>query len=131
VLDRLSLAHLRTHTISISISTSKPSPSVAHILANTSSFSVSHIFTHVLDLSTPPKRPFLRMLAEYTKDEKERSQLLELARKDQKLGTKAYDDWANDKRMSLGDLFDNFTSCCPPADHVSDKIAKIFQDAFS
>ena len=77
--------------------------------------SVEQLLTWYCDMTSIPKKSFLKVLALYCNDEEEKKKLNHLS------SMKGKEDFQREieaERPSLADLLDMFPSCNPPADHI-------------
>eukprot|EP00808_Paulinella_micropora_P031045 g83163.t1 len=93
-------------------STSSSSSGLAHII---SPCTARDTFTFGLDISTPPRKAFLRMLAHYCRDPADKKSLYHLAAP---AGDAEYQRDVVNEKLSLLDLLERFPSCHPPLDHL-------------
>eukprot|EP01083_Nonionella_stella_P268202 906510_1 len=96
-----------------------PSPARAH--------SFRDALLHCYDISAPPRKAFLRMLAEYCADSKERTELYLLASPS---GRKNYSKLCV-SRPSLVSILRRFPSCQPPLDHLFDLLPPLKPRVYS
>ena len=89
---------------------------LSHILTPCS---VSDIFLYCVDVATPPKKTFLRMLAEFCHEESDKAQLYHLASHG---GKKSYDALIGERGYALLDLLTRFPSCRPPLAYLLDHL---------
>ncbi|CAM9755713.1 unnamed protein product [Chrysoparadoxa australica] len=67
--------------------------------------------TYHLDITTPPRKPMLRSLAECCKEKSEKQQLLYLATR--KMGNKEYASFVADQGLTIAEILAAFPSCRP------------------
>lgn len=63
-----------------------------------------------MDITIPPSRQFLTFLSGYCEDIKHKERMMVLATE-----SAAYEDWRHNKLPHLLEVFDEFSSCKPPA----------------
>eukprot|EP00300_Choanocystis_sp_HF-7_P001767 c11417_g1_i2.p1 GENE.c11417_g1_i2~~c11417_g1_i2.p1 ORF type:complete len:434 (+),score=88.04 c11417_g1_i2:914-2215(+) len=85
--------------------------------ANRSQRTLFEILSRVCDVTSPPRRPLLRVLAEFAKEKSDRIALLKLSAKTPQEGTQQYDLWAAN-RWELADVLDQYPSVQIPLEYL-------------
>ncbi|CAG7834783.1 unnamed protein product [Allacma fusca] len=97
----------------------------AHVPTETS---IRNLFTYVCDIRMPPKKAFLRLLAESCSDESEKITLLELSSKQ---GAALYTEKILNSGVSLLDLLLQFPSCKPKPAALIELLPRLQPRAYS
>lgn len=90
--------------------------------------SVQSAFMHGVDLTSPPKKSLLRVLAEYCTDEKEKAKLMYLCSKE---GRKEYMDTIVKTHRAFCDIVFENMSCKPPLDVLLDALPPLAPRMYS
>ncbi|ODN06116.1 Methionine synthase reductase [Orchesella cincta] len=85
-------------------------------------------FLYYFDIRSCPKKIFLRLLAEYTSEENEKSKLLELCSRQ---GSTAFEETIRFASLSLLDLLLTFPSCMPPVEALLEHLPRLIPRAYS
>jgi nitric-oxide synthase len=72
--------------------------------------SLRTLLSRFLDITSPPSRQFLTFLATNCEDLKDKERMIVLIS-----DSAAYEDWRHNKLPHLLEVFEEFTSCRPPA----------------
>jgi len=86
------------------------------------------LFEEVLDIRSLPKKGFLRLLAEYCSDEREKRRLLELSSKQ---GSKDYDLFVRQPGLSIVDILLAFPSAAPPLQRLIENMPRLQARSYS
>lgn len=98
-----------TCILSIDENTKKPNARIPqHLLVKSS---VYHLLSTCIDIRSTPKKNFLRVLAEYTSDVKQKRRLLELSSKQ---GADHFNKYIREPSITILDILRAFSSCHPP-----------------
>ncbi|XP_076064807.1 methionine synthase reductase-like [Oratosquilla oratoria] len=112
--------------LAISPSTKKKAAAIpSHIPAEAS---LRAAFTYCLDIRAVPKKPFIRVLVEYTSDEQQKRRLKELVSKE---GMQEYGKCIRDAMVSFLDLLLLFPSCKPPVTAVLEHLPRLLPRPYS
>jgi len=90
--------------------------------------SLETMFKHHLDIRAVPKKPLLRCLVEYTKEEEDISRLSLLCSKE---GGQEYMSRVRDSQMTLLELLDLFPSCVPPVTVLLEQLPRLIPRPYS
>ena len=90
--------------------------------------SIRFAFLHGVDLTTPPKKSLLRVLAEYCTDPSEKKQLLHLCSRD---GRQDYMNTIVKAHKAFCDILVENTSCKPPLDALLDALPPLAPRMYS
>ncbi|XP_033729185.1 methionine synthase reductase-like [Pecten maximus] len=122
ILHRLDLVDKADRVCQFSIipNTKKKNPTIPQYYPPVSS--LRYILTTCVDLREPPKKAFIRTLAEYTSEEQERRRLQELCSKQ---GSSDYSHFIREAGVGLLDLLMTFTSCNPPVERLLEQLPRL------
>ncbi|CAH1772724.1 unnamed protein product [Owenia fusiformis] len=81
-----------------------------------------HSLTTCFDIRAVPKKAFIRVLAEYTKDHGEKRRLQELCSKQ---GAKDYTEFIREQNISVLDILLAFPSCLPPIERFLEQLTRL------
>ncbi|CAL8147580.1 unnamed protein product [Orchesella dallaii] len=85
-------------------------------------------FLYYFDIRSCPKKTFIRLLAEHTSEENEKSKLLELCSRQ---GSSAFEETIRFASLSLLDLLLTFQSCMPPLEALLEHLPRLVPRAYS
>ncbi|XP_060079890.1 methionine synthase reductase-like isoform X2 [Ylistrum balloti] len=122
ILHRLGVVDKADRVCQFSIipGTKKKNPTVPQYYP--SATSLHHLLRTCVDLREPPKKAFIRVLAEYTTEEQERRRLQELCSKQ---GSSDYLHFIREAGVSVFDLLLTFTSCNPPVERLLEHLPRL------
>ena len=126
ILDRLGLLNELADKICISASLlpdcKKSAKIPEHMPKNGELFSIRHILTNCVEIRSVPKKPFIRMLVDFTSDDLERRRLEELCSRQ---GGNNYLSVIRGNNICLLDILLTFPSCQPPMGNVQKLISYV------
>jgi sulfite reductase alpha subunit-like flavoprotein len=100
-------------------------PSNLHYLRNST---LRDLLIHNLDITSVPNRTFIKRLAHFTKDEREKERLLELTHAD---GTQEFYDYTSRPRRTILEVLEDFKNVKIPLDYLLELIPVIRGREFS
>lgn len=105
--------------------TASSHPALSHIR---SPCRIIDIFVYCCDLTSVPRKTFLRMLAEYCSDATDKTALYQLA---SRAGATAFQQQMVDAHPNLLDILQAYPSCMPPLDHLVQELPPLMPRYYS